>query len=82
MFLAPINCNPEYAKTLTLSAMILHNLLIDAIGKDAVANRYGIVPDFSNEVGYEPGISGNVPNEAKRARDIVMKYYANRDGVR
>lgn len=80
ILLRPIQAEPDAVKSITLSAMILHNLLVESIGPESVVDRYGISSAFNVEDDF--GLVGNVPNDAKQIRHTVMNYLCWRDGVR
>ncbi|KHJ77987.1 transposase, IS4 family [Oesophagostomum dentatum] len=81
LLLTPIYSDPRHAKTITLAIMILHNLLVNEIGKDAVIERFG-TGMYDEDDEDRPALPGNIAADAKRAREIVMRYFSSRDGVR
>ncbi|VDL77256.1 unnamed protein product [Nippostrongylus brasiliensis] len=61
LLLRPIYASPDNVKSITLAIMILHNLLVDSIGGNAVAERYGIC---DAHVGDEmDDVEGDVVND-------------------
>lgn len=80
LLLRPIYAQPDNVKSITLSIMILHNLLIERIGAHGVVDRYGITE--VSQGGSFGGTSGSVSNESKEIRERMVKYFCWRDGVR
>lgn len=80
LLLRPIYAQPDNVKSITLSIMILHNLLIERIGAHGVVDRYGITE--VSQGGSFGGPSGSVSNESKEIRERMVKYFCWRDGVR
>ncbi|WKY16283.1 hypothetical protein Q1695_001174 [Nippostrongylus brasiliensis] len=71
---------PDNMKNITLAIMILHNLLVDDIGGEAAADRFGIEDAFEHQEGV--GVVGNVSTEAKMVREAMKAYFCRRDNVR
>lgn len=80
LLLRPIYATPENVKAITLAIMILHNLLVDSIGGEAVVRRYGVSEIFQDQ--RDLGVVGNVPSDAKAVRETMKAYFCHRDNVR
>ncbi|KAL6723568.1 hypothetical protein Aduo_018556 [Ancylostoma duodenale] len=70
MYTKPIYAGPDKVKNIVLATMILHNLLVEAVGGDEAARRY--LPSNMTAEYEQQFESGNISNEAKIARETVM----------
>ncbi|RCN37899.1 hypothetical protein ANCCAN_16181 [Ancylostoma caninum] len=76
-------CSAEHAKVITFAIMVLHNILVENVGREALVRRYGTESELEEgRDGREPGRPGNIATDAKQARERLMTFFAQRDGVR
>ncbi|EYC20600.1 hypothetical protein Y032_0021g304 [Ancylostoma ceylanicum] len=80
VYTKPIYAGSERVKNIVLATMILHNLLVQAVGGEEGARR--CLPSSLTVEDEQQFEAGNISNEAKIAREMVMNFYARRDGVR
>ncbi|VDL67495.1 unnamed protein product [Nippostrongylus brasiliensis] len=80
ILLRPIYATPDNMKNITLAIMIPHTLLVDDIGGEGVADRFGIEDAFEHQEAV--GVVGNVSTEAKKVREAMKAYFCRRDNVR
>ncbi|WKY10524.1 hypothetical protein Q1695_002689 [Nippostrongylus brasiliensis] len=68
------------SKTSCESPMILHNLLVDAIGGDTVVGRYSINPVQDDNARFDDVDHTN--DDAKLLRDTMKDYFCFRNCIR
>ncbi|WKX96602.1 hypothetical protein Q1695_012775 [Nippostrongylus brasiliensis] len=83
MFARPdwrVHGTPEHIKDIVQSLMILHNLLVDAIGGDTVVGRYSINPVQDDNARFDD--VDRTTDDAKLLRDTMKDYFCIRDCIR
>ncbi|WKY05079.1 hypothetical protein Q1695_005810 [Nippostrongylus brasiliensis] len=80
LLLRRVHGTPEKIKDIVLSLMILHNLLVDSIGGQAVMRRYSMDPVREDEDSFDD--TGLTSDDAKLIRDTIKTYFCVRDHVR
>ncbi|WKX98828.1 hypothetical protein Q1695_014035 [Nippostrongylus brasiliensis] len=80
LLLRRVHGTPEHIKDIVQSLMILHNLLVDAIGGDTVVGRYSINPVQDDNARFDD--VDRTTDDAKLLRDTMKNYFCIRDCIR
>ncbi|WKX96601.1 hypothetical protein Q1695_012775 [Nippostrongylus brasiliensis] len=80
LLLRRVHGTPEHIKDIVQSLMILHNLLVDAIGGDTVVGRYSINPVQDDNARFDD--VDRTTDDAKLLRDTMKDYFCIRDCIR
>ncbi|WKY12052.1 hypothetical protein Q1695_003536 [Nippostrongylus brasiliensis] len=80
LLLRRVHGTPEHIKDIVQSLMILHNLLVDAIGGDTVVGRYSINPVQDDNARFDD--VDRTTDDAKLLRDTMKDYFCIRDSIR
>ncbi|WKX96789.1 hypothetical protein Q1695_012883 [Nippostrongylus brasiliensis] len=80
LLLRRVHGTPEHIKDIVQSLIILHNLLVDAIGGDTVVGRYSINPVQDDNARFDD--VDRTTDDAKLLRDTMKDYFCIRDCIR